>query len=156
VLNPYNVKTFQNHNGSSVIDLIISPRPSNSPHQRTVKSRDFNRIPSNHRIHQNRPRLTHYIEETNAGKGYIKELSFSQDGRIICSPFSYGVRLLAFNENCSELSTCVPNKTPVPLYEIGTSTAHNDIVLCTKFSPRHCMLVSGCHSGKIIWYQPYL
>lgn len=134
--------------------IIVGPRNTNNPLQRAAKGKHANQIPANHRIHQNRSRLTHYIEETNAGKGFIKELGFSQDGRVICSPFSYGVRLLAFNESCAELSNCVPNKTPVQLHEIGTSTAHNDIVLCTKFSPRYCMLVSGCHSGNIIWYQP--
>lgn len=150
-----------NYRGSSVSReaqtiIIVGPRNANNPLQRIVKNKHNNQIPPNHRIHQNKLRLTHYIEETNAGKGFIKELGFSQDGRVICSPFSYGVRLLAFNESCSELSTCVPNKTPMPLYEIGTSTAHSDIVLCTKFSPRHCLLVSGCHSGNIIWYQPVL
>ncbi|KAI3367427.1 hypothetical protein L3Q82_026281, partial [Scortum barcoo] len=35
-------------------------------------------------------RLTHYIEEANVGRGYIKELCFSPDGRLICSP--YGIR----------------------------------------------------------------
>lgn len=134
--------------------IIVGPRNTNNQFQRAAKGKHANQIPANHRIHQNRLRLTHYIEETNAGKGFIKELGFSQDGRVICSPFSYGVRLLAFNESCAELSNCVPNKTPVQLHEIGTSTAHNDIVLCTKFSPRYCMLVSGCHSGNIIWYQP--
>ncbi len=134
--------------------IIVGPRNASNPLQRIVKSKHTNQIPPNHRIHQNKSRLTHYIEETNAGKGFIKELGFSQDGRIICSPFSHGVRLLAFNDSCCELSTCVPNKTPVLLHEVGTSTAHNDVVLCAKFSPRHCMLVSGCYSGNIIWYQP--
>lgn len=146
-----NYRNAMNREAQTII--IVGPRNANNP---LVKNKHSNQIPPNHRIHQNKSRLTHYIEEINAGKGFIKELGFSQDGRIICSPYSHGVRLLAFNDKCSELSTCVPNKTPVPLYEIGTSTAHNDIVLCTKFSPRHTMLVSGCHSGNIIWYQPYL
>lgn len=112
--------------------IIVGPRNAGgNPLQRIVKNKFSKLISPNYQIHKNKSRLTHYIEETNVGKGYIKELSFSQDGRIICSPYSYGVRLLAFNEKCSEMSTCFPNKTPVSLYEIGTSTAHNDIVLCT-------------------------
>ncbi|RWS02341.1 DDB1- and CUL4-associated factor 10-like isoform X2, partial [Dinothrombium tinctorium] len=54
-------------------------------------------------IYRNLPRLTHYIQELNVGHGYIKELCFSPDGRLICSPYEYGFRLLAFNEDCSEM-----------------------------------------------------
>lgn len=53
-------------------------------------------------------RLTHYIEEANVGRGFIKEQSFSFDGRLIASPFGFGVRLLAFDEKCSELSKVSP------------------------------------------------
>lgn len=111
-------------------------------------------IPRNQHIHQNIKRLTHYIEEPNVGKGFIKELCFSADGRLICSPFGYGVRLLAFSPDCAELSTCVPSKPPVQLYELATNVCHADIVVSTKFSPQHCLLVSGCLSGKIVWHQP--
>lgn len=134
--------------------FIITPwNGRNSRGQRKTKFQ--NQIPPNHQVHRNTNRLTHFIEETNAGKGFIKELGFSQDGRIICSPYSFGIRLLAFNDSCSELSTCVNDK-PVQLHELGTSTIHSDIVLCSKFSSRHCLLASGCQSGHIIWYQPVL
>ncbi|XP_067007174.2 DDB1- and CUL4-associated factor 10 homolog [Anabrus simplex] len=108
----------------------------------------------NRRIHRNIPRLTHYIEEPNVGKGFIKELCFSADGRLICSPFGYGVRLLGFSPECSELSVCVPSEPPVKLYEMATNVCHTDYVVSTKFSPQHCLLVSGCLSGKIVWHQP--
>lgn len=112
-------------------------------------------IPRNRMIHQNTPRLTHYIEEPNVGSGYIKELCFSADGRLICSPFGYGVRLLAFSNDCSELSNCVPPyNESVRLHELAINTSHSGIVVSTKFSPRHCLLVSGCLSGKIVWHQP--
>ncbi|XP_014284722.1 DDB1- and CUL4-associated factor 10 homolog [Halyomorpha halys] len=114
------------------------------------------KVPKNHTIHQNVPRLTHYIEETNVGKGFIKELCFSADGRLICSPYGYGVRLLAFSPECSELSSCVPKSGPVKLFELGTNVCHTDIVVSTKFSPRHCLLVSGCLTGRIVWHQPVL
>jgi hypothetical protein len=119
-----------------------------------MNSRTSNEIPRNQHIHQNIKRLTHYIEEPNVGKGFIKELCFSADGRLICSPFGYGVRLLAFSPDCAELSTCVPSKRPVQLYELATNVCHADIVVSTKFSPQHCLLVSGCLSGKIVWHQP--
>ncbi|KAL6263504.1 hypothetical protein P5V15_006295 [Pogonomyrmex californicus] len=112
-------------------------------------------IPRNHKIHQNTPRLTHYIEEPNVGSGYIKELCFSADGRLICSPFGYGVRLLAFSSDCAELSNCVPPANEsVQLHELATHIGHSDIVVSTKFSPKHYLLVSGCLSGKIVWHQP--
>ncbi|XP_076164968.1 DDB1- and CUL4-associated factor 10 isoform X2 [Ptiloglossa arizonensis] len=112
-------------------------------------------IPRNHTIHQNTPRLTHYIEEPNVGSGYIKELCFSADGRLICSPFGYGVRLLAFSSDCSELSNCVPPfNESVQLHELATNVSHSGIVVCTKFSPKHCLIVSGCLSGKIVWHEP--
>lgn len=114
-------------------------------------------IPRNHKIHQNIPRLTHYIEEPNVGSGYIKELCFSADGRLICSPFGYGVRFLAFSSDCAELSNCVPpTAEPMQLCEVATSLSHGDIVVSTKFSPKHCLVVSGCLSGKIVWHQPVL
>uniref|UniRef100_A0A0K8TEF6 Uncharacterized protein n=1 Tax=Lygus hesperus TaxID=30085 RepID=A0A0K8TEF6_LYGHE len=113
-------------------------------------------VPKNHKIHENVPRLTHYIEESNVGKGFIKELCFSADGRLICSPFGYGVRLLAFSPDCSELSSCVPEQGAVKLHQIGAKVCHSDIVVSTKFSPRHCLLVSGCLTGRIVWHQPVL
>lgn len=112
-------------------------------------------IPRNHRIHQNIPRLTHYTEEPCVGSGYIKELCFSPDGRLICSPFGKGLRLLAFSKQCQELADCVSSPSEsTQLIEVASSYSHEDIVVSTKFSPRHCLLVSGCLSGKIVWYQP--
>ncbi|XP_032876344.1 DDB1- and CUL4-associated factor 10 [Amblyraja radiata] len=97
--------------------------------------------------------LTHYIEEANVGRGYIKELCFSPDGRLICSPFGYGIRLLGFDSCCNELCDCLP-KEAVSLQEIRTIYSHNDVVLTTKFSPTHCQLASGCLSGQVYLYQP--
>ncbi|KAF6208765.1 hypothetical protein GE061_014504 [Apolygus lucorum] len=123
---------------------------------RMGRNRFRTNVPKNHRIHENVPRLTHYIEESNVGKGFIKELCFSADGRLICSPFGYGVRLLAFSPDCSELSSCVPEQGAVKLHQIGAKVCHSDIVVSTKFSPRHCLLVSGCLTGRIVWHQPVL
>lgn len=113
-------------------------------------------VPMGHKIHRNSNRLTHFIEEANVGRGYIKELCYSNDGRIICSPFSHGVRLLSFSSNCDELSTLQPKSPGIKLHEIGTNVSHSNIVLCTKFSPVHPLLVSGCLDGRIVWYQPRL
>jgi len=113
------------------------------------------RIPKDARIHKNVNRLTHFIEESNTGKGFIKEQSFSPCGRFIASPFAYGVRLLGFSEQGSDLSSCVPSE-PVRLCELGTKLGHNEVVLSSAFSPCHWLLATGCLSGRIVWHQPVL
>lgn len=141
---------------SSSRAIVILPGTANAPSRlrplRPSPSRI--KVPKNHKIHQNISRLSHYIEEPNVGRGFIKELCFSSDGRLICSPFGYGVRLLGFSPECSELSTCVPKDGAIKLFELGTNVCHADIVVSTKFSPRHCILVSGCLTGRIVWHQP--
>lgn len=127
---------------------------ANAPTSARTRPSTRIKVPRNHKIHKNICRLSHFIEEPNVGRGFIKELCFSSDGRLICSPFGFGVRLLAFSPNCSELSTCVPKQGPVKLFEVGTNECHGDIVVSTKFSPRHCLLVSGCLTGRIVWHQP--
>ena len=117
--------------------------------------RYYRKVDPNHKIARNIPRLTHYIEEPNVGRGFIKELCFNADGRLICSPYAHGVRLMMFDKNCSELSTCVQEKAQI-LYDVSTSNCHSNCVVSTKFSPTHCLLVSGCLNGKIVWHQPVL
>lgn len=135
--------------------VILGTNSQNSSRLRSTASTGSKiKVPKNHKIHQNIPRLSHFIEEPNVGRGFIKELCFSSDGRLICSPFGHGIRLLAFSPDCSELSTCVPKEGPVRLYELGTTVSHADTVVSTKFSPRHCLFVSGCLTGRIVWHQP--
>jgi len=114
------------------------------------------RIPQDAKLHKNVQRLTHYVEECNKGKGFIKEQSFSPCGRFIASPFGFGVRLLAFSDTCSDLSTCAPaqGQPPVKLYEVGSNYGHNEVVLSTAFSPTHWLLATGCLHGRISWHQP--
>jgi len=113
------------------------------------------RIPRDAKIHQNVARLTHFIEESNTGKGFIKEQCFSPCGRLIASPFGFGVRLLGFNSQCQDLSSCVPEE-PVRLYEVGTKMGHQEVVLSSAFSPTHWLLATGCLSGRLVWHQPVI
>lgn len=113
------------------------------------------------KIFQNPKKLMYYIQEPNKGKGFIKEPCFSSDGRIICSPYDNGVRLLGYSEICSEYPRHFQEvhsikQTPRTLKVLKELTAHDDMVLSTKFSPREPLLVSGCKSGKIVWYHPIL
>lgn len=100
-------------------------------------------------------RLLYYADEPNVGRGFIKELCFSSNGRMVCSPFGFGVRLLAFDSQCSELSDVVPS-SPVKLYELGSCMSHSNNVLTCKFSPTHPLLVTGCLGGRVVFHQPVL
>lgn len=108
------------------------------------------------RIVKNLPRLTHFIQEKTVGKGYIKELCFSRDGVVICSPYDKGVRLLGFNEQVQELCYCVPEQSRELHTLVEMNDYHSSVVLTTKFNPRHYELVSGCRGGEIVWYKPIL
>ncbi|WAR22555.1 DCA10-like protein [Mya arenaria] len=106
-------------------------------------------------IHTNTNRLQGYMEECNVGRGFIKEVAFSSDGRLISSPFGFGIRLFSFDPQCNELCDCYP-RSPVKLYEATCSLAHVNIVVATQFSPVHNLVVSGCLDGKIAFHQPVL
>merc|ERR1739844_300848 len=80
---------------------------------------------------------------------------FSPCGRLIASPFGFGVRLLGFNSQCQDLSSCVPEE-PVRLYEVGTKMGHQEVVLSSAFSPTHWLLATGCLSGSLVWHQPVI
>lgn len=107
-------------------------------------------------IKQNRRRMLYYSAEPNKGKGFIKELCFSSDGRLICSPYGSGIRLLSFSKDCQELPYALPaNGIPQRLNEVVVNMEHHsDIVVSTKFSPRAPICVSGCLRGELFWYQP--
>ncbi|XP_065351637.1 DDB1- and CUL4-associated factor 10 homolog isoform X1 [Cloeon dipterum] len=115
---------------------------------------DLNEIP---RIHKNKRRLLYFSEESNVGQGFIKEQAFSPDGRLVSSPFGFGVRLLAFSPDCEDPwtkqgSPLAPTGSKC-LYEVRTNICHGNVVACTKFSPVEPVLVSGCIQGKIAWHQ---
>lgn len=112
-------------------------------------------------IKQNSRRLLYYCAEPNEGKGFIKELCFNNDGRLICSPYKCGIRLLSFSPNCEELPSVLPTHNykdqiaPQKLHEVLVKpNQHTDIVVSTRFSPRAPICVSGCLNGTISWYQP--
>jgi len=129
-------------------------------------------VPEDAKLHHNKPRLTHYLEESNQGRGFIKEICFSGDGRVIGSPYGFGIRLLAFDGQCRDLSesasdlyidnrsSSVVDYYPArsrPLHEVTCLAGfHDDVVLSSAFSPHGYTLVTGCRSGKIAWHQPVL
>lgn len=131
----------------TVRPLIIPPKRSNYSRER--------------KIFENPKKLMYFIQEPNKGKGFIKEPSFSCDGRIVCSPYDNGVRLLGYSDSCSEYPRHYQEidsikQKPRTLCVLKELKCHDDKVLSTKFSPREPLLVTGCKSGKVVWYHPIL
>ncbi len=58
------------------------------------------------------------------GRGFIKELNWTNDGRFLASPYGFAVRLLSFDDSCRELCDvsidCREDGTrrPVGLHEV--------------------------------------
>ena len=62
---------------------------------------------------------------------------------------------------CSELSsnpqsTCGPSSARQLEEILHITGCHDEVVLASAFSPHDLTLVTGCHSGKVIWNQPVL
>lgn len=140
--------------------IIISCQIGSGSARTTIlePSRDYREIAhgSVSRVYKNLPRLTHYIKEANVKPGFIKELCFSSDGRVICSPYEFGYRLLTFNPQCKELCDCDETEFPKELTEVKKILTHPDYVLVTKFNPVHCQIASGCLTGRVCFSQPIL
>lgn len=112
-------------------------------------------VPKDPRIRKNTPRMIGYIREQNVGQGFIKEMCFSPDGRVICSPYEFGFRLLGFNPKCEELPDALDANGSASLFNlVKVVKCHSDVVVSTKFSPTQPLLVSGCLQGKLVWHQP--
>lgn len=106
-------------------------------------------------IPQNVRRMLYSIEQPNKGQGLIKEECFSSCGRLICSPYGLGFRLLSFSPDCLELPNALEyQKEAHKLTELKYFKCHPDIVVSTRFSPIQPLLASGCLQGRIIWHQP--
>lgn len=142
---------------------IDSDEDSDSEEIESTNDKDSHKVVAKeHKIHQNAKKLIYYAKEANCGRGYIKEPSFSADGRIICSPYIGGVRLLAFNNNCSE---CPTNESVIRECKTNPRQLHvikqlgeegGSLILSTKFSPREPLLVTGSKEGEIKWHYPQL
>ncbi|RUS91566.1 hypothetical protein EGW08_000681 [Elysia chlorotica] len=100
-------------------------------------------------------RLLFHSGEPNVGQGYIKEQSFSSDGRIIASPFANCVRLLAFDSECRELCDTVPHK-PRPLRQVALIAGNKSSVLTSTFSPVQLLCAAGAEDGSISFSSPKL
>ena len=101
------------------------------------------------------PRLLFHSEEPNVGSGFIKEQSFSPDGRVLVSPFGKCARLLGFDSSCLELCDCIPDKAK-SMEEVGLIGSMKSIVFASSFSPTHPIVAVGCKDGTISFCTPKL
>lgn len=128
---------------------LLIPAPS-----RSQGSRYRYMIVPKKSIPQNVRRMLYSIEQPNKGKGLIKEECFSSDGRLICSPYDKGFRLLSFSDDCLELPKALQKEKSHKLNILKYFKCHSDIVVSTRFSPIQPLLASGCLQGNVVWHQP--
>ena len=103
---------------------------------------------------ENTPRLLKYIQESDPSIGYISELSFGCDGRVVCSPYGGGVRLLAFDEHLSHMHSNVDCPSEFSTLHFGEY--QSGTVLCSKFANTKNLIGSGTLEGDLQFYQPQL
>lgn len=149
-----------NHNRPS--DPSEPSEPSEPPTARQSQSpticdgNRFTYLPKRN-IPQNTERMLYYAEQPNKGQGLIKEECFSSCGRMVCSPFGFGFRLMAYTNECSELPRALEgHKAARDMVEISRIIEHNDVVVSTRFSPTQPLLASGCLQGRIHWHYPHI
>lgn len=144
--------------------VIISARSLNRRAHATILSpntsyREIKPHQTPPQIYMNVPRLMYHVPEPNTGHGYSKDPSFSRDGRLICSPYENGFRILSFDQNFNEIcntQSSIKQTGPQELVESLRLLPHNNYVLSTKFSPTHELIASGCLGGRVVFTQPSL
>lgn len=98
---------------------------------------------------------------------FIKEISFSSDGRVLVSPHGCTVRILALDDTCTPMDTYYDSRyhcTTTGDREfvccgVGSSVevkAHNSSVLTCRLNSDIMCLVSGCLEGKVFFTWPRL
>ena len=98
----------------------------------------------------------------NSGEGaaeYIKEISFSPDGRLLVSPHQNGVRLLAVDTNCTNIDQYYrDNSTSEGEFKIISvcEEACSTPVLTSRLSSDIMCLAAGSCKGTVQFYSPQL
>ena len=95
---------------------------------------------------------------------YIKEISFSSDGRILATPQLNGVQLLAVDSHCTPIDLFYDDRyssdeklcKSLDFNEVGFCTGHEDGVLTCKLNSTTMTLASGCVGGRVIFNTPRL
>ena len=96
------------------------------------------------------------------GVDFIKEISFSPDGRLVADPSSNTVKLLAATSECPMFDLHFRNpmenaSCPSEFCDLQCPLSeHQSPVLCCAFAPRDVLLATGCMDGEICIHQPVL
>ncbi|XP_065661005.1 DDB1- and CUL4-associated factor 10 homolog [Hydra vulgaris] len=143
--NPWCITSVKTHPNSK---SVISRYSSEVDHTEWTVVHDIEEKFENE---TNSNRLKYFISEPSAAPGYIKELSFNEDGSLICSPFGNSIRFLAFNKKCD--SEPIDGNKPCCLEEINFVTFHNFPVLTARFAFGLPLVASGCLGGHVCFYQ---
>lgn len=101
---------------------------------------------------------------------YIKECSFSPDGRILASPhatissLAHGVRFLAVDSKCTPMETYYDSRffsseKASGCYDfevVGSLFGHRNPVLACAFAHHDMMLGTGSMEGHVLFHRPQL
>lgn len=92
---------------------------------------------------------------------FIKEISFSTDGRLLVSPYGESVRMLAVSTTCTPMDIYYDNryhgKEESPGFvEVSPALCcgHQSPVLTCRLNSDNMCLVSGCYEGKVLFNWP--
>ena len=112
-------------------------------------------------VHKNYVR---YIDEWSPDEtiDYIKEISFSKDGRVLASPSEEGARLFAIDQRCTPVDLYFDERfrseekslNSVDLDVVQTSLGHSSPVLTCKFAHHDLLLGTGCLRGQVAFHKP--
>jgi WD40 repeat protein len=93
---------------------------------------------------------------------YIKEISFSEDGRILASPYGNTVRLFAVDTALTPMDCFYDQRfrsyektlNCIDFELVAQCSGHSSPVLTCRFNSRYMCLASGCLEGKIVFNCP--
>ncbi len=107
-----------------------------------------------------------YVDEDSPSDAlnFIKEISFSRDGRVLASPYENGVRLLAMDSLCTsadeyfddQFHSMEKSLCSFEFEELGVCYGHTAPVLACRFAHNDCLLATGCLAGKVKFHYPQL
>lgn len=107
-----------------------------------------------------------YIDEHSPDNSldYIKECSFSRDGRVLASPYDFGARLLAVDSKCTPLDLYYDDRYFSPERKLQcfdfdvvcSLSSHPGPVLACGFAHHDMILGTGCMEGQILFHRPHL
>ena len=119
-----------------------------------------------HNATKTRHNYLKYIDEDSVQEAldYIKEISFSRDGRLLASPSGNGARLLALDRACTPVERYCDSRfhseeraARCPYFEVvALCKGHNAPVLTCKFAQKDLLLATGCLEGRVLFHKPQL